>query len=136
MRTAVPLALAALAALGALTLIRLGTNQETLAAGGLLLLVSLPCVVLSRKQLGAAFSVGPQAKGLVTQGLYARIPHPMYVFLDLALLAAVVMLRQPWLLVAWVGLIGVQAWQARREATALERAFGHAYREYRRRTWW
>ncbi len=136
MRTAVPLGLAALLALGALTLIRLGTSQETLVAGGLLLLVALPCLGLSRKQLGAAFSVGPQAKGLVTHGLYSRIPHPMYVFLDLALLGAVVMLRQPWLIVAWAGLIGVQAWQSRRESKVLARAFGDAYREYRQRTWW
>lgn len=136
MRSAVLLALAALVAVGALMLIRQGTSLDTLVAGGLVLAVALPGVVLSRRQLGAAFSVGPQAKGLVTHGLYARIPHPMYVFLDLALLAAVVMLRQPWLLVAWAGLIGVQAWQARREAKVLAQVFGDAYREYRKRTWW
>ena len=136
MRTILLLALAMLAALGALTIIRQGTGQATFVVGGVLVLVALPLVALSRHQLGAAFSVSPQAKGLVTRGLYARIPHPMYVFLDLALLGAVVMLRQPWLIVIWAGFIGAQAWQARREPRVLKQAFGRAYREYRERTWW
>jgi protein-S-isoprenylcysteine O-methyltransferase Ste14 len=96
----------------------------------------LPLLVLARRQLGNAFSVTPQAKGLVTKGLYARIPHPMYVSLDLALLGAVIMVRRPWLLIAWAGLVGAQVWQARREGRVLEQAFGDAYRTYRSRTWW
>ena len=93
-------------------------------------------MVLPRRQLANAFAITPRAKGLVTMGLYSRIPHPMYVFLDLALLGVVTMLRQPWLLVPWLALVAVQVLQARREATILERAFGDAYRDYRNRTWW
>ncbi len=130
------LAIAFLLALAALALVRRGTPWQTLLVGGILVAIGLPLVALARRQLGEAFAVAPQAKGLVTGGLYARVPHPMYVFLDVVLLGAIVMTRQAWPLVLWGGLVCVQAWQAQREARVLERAFGDAYREYRKRTWW
>jgi protein-S-isoprenylcysteine O-methyltransferase Ste14 len=136
MRSAVLVAVVVLVALGAAAFIRQGTSQDTLLGGGLAVLVALPLLGLARRQLGSAFSVGPRARALVTHGLYARIPHPMYLFLDLALLGVVVALRQAWLIVIWVGLVVVQAWQAQREAKVLEQAFGDTYRDYRRRTWW
>ena len=136
MRVAVLLACAALLAIGGVVLIGRATTHLALCAGGMLVLVGMPLVILARRQLGAAFAFTPQAKGLVTQGLYSRIPHPMYVFLGLALLGGIVMLRQAWLLAAWAGLVVVQALQARREAKILEGAFGDAYREYRKGTWW
>jgi protein-S-isoprenylcysteine O-methyltransferase Ste14 len=68
--------------------------------------------------------------------LYSRIPHPMYVFLDIFLLGTIIMVRQTWLLLIWGALIVLQAWQAKREETILEKAFGDEYREYRERTWW
>jgi protein-S-isoprenylcysteine O-methyltransferase Ste14 len=136
MRVAVVLTAALLFALCAGGLIVLGTKERALLGGGVLVLVGLPLVFLARWQLGKAFAFTPQAKGLITTGLYSRIPHPMYVFLDLALLGGITMLRQVWLLAPWVALVAVQALQARREAGILERAFGDAYRDYRRRTWW
>jgi protein-S-isoprenylcysteine O-methyltransferase Ste14 len=136
MRNAIPLVAAVLLALGALVLIQLGTRQQAWLIGGLLVLVGLPLVGLARWQLGEAFAITPQAKGLVTRGLYARIPHPMYVFLDVVLLGAVVLLRYSWLIVLWAAIVCVQAWQAQRETKVLERAFGDGYREYRKHTWW
>ena len=136
MRSAALVAAVVVLGVGALVLIQQGTSRQTLVTGGLLLALGLPLLGVARRQLGRAFAITPQAKGLVTQGLYARIPHPMYVFLDLALLGAIIMARQQWLLIAWAGLVSVQAWQARREARVLEQAFGDAYRHYRGRTWW
>jgi protein-S-isoprenylcysteine O-methyltransferase Ste14 len=136
MRSAAVLAAIVVLGLGALALVRQGTGHQTLLAGGVLVVVGLPLLGLARWQLGRAFAVTPQAKGLVTQGLYARIPHPMYVFLDLALLGAIIMARREWLLVVWAGLVAVQVRQARREARVLEQAYGDAYRAYRKRTWW
>lgn len=136
MRTAVLPTLAVLLAVGAGALIEQGTSRATLVAGGVLVLVGLPLLVLARWQLGGAFAFTPQAKGLVTHGLYSRIPHPMYVFLDLSLLGGIIMLRQAWLIVVWAGLVVAQVLQARREAKVLERAFGDTYREYRKVTWW
>jgi protein-S-isoprenylcysteine O-methyltransferase Ste14 len=136
MRSAALVAAVVVLGVGAFLLIQQGTRRQTLLTGGLLLIIGLPLLGLARRQLGRAFAITPQAKGLVTEGLYARIPHPMYAFLDLALLGAIIMARRQWLLVVWAGLVAVQASQARREARILEQAFGDAYRDYRRRTWW
>jgi protein-S-isoprenylcysteine O-methyltransferase Ste14 len=122
--------------LGSLGLMWHGTRQLALVCGAFLVVVALPLVVVTRRQLGSAFSVAPRAKALVTHGLYSRIPHPMYVFLDLGLLGVITMVRRPWLLFVWGALIVVQVWQARREAAVLEQAFGDAYKAYRRRTLW
>ncbi len=136
MRSVIVLTVAVLSAVAALGLVQEATWQATLWAGGVLVLVGVGLVGLARRQLGDAFAIAPRAKGLVTGGLYARIPHPMYVFLDVALLGLVIMLREGWLLVVWGAIVLVQAWQARRETKVLQRAFGPAYLEYRRRTWW
>ena len=132
MRKAVLAAIIALLAIGAVLIIRHGTQQQGLVGGGTLVLIGLPLLVLSRLQLGRAFSVGPRATTLVTRGLYSKIPHPMYAFLDLALLGVIVAVRQEWLVAAWLGLLAVQAWQSRREARVLEHAFGDAYRKVQR----
>ena len=136
MRTIGLAAFVVLLTLGAFVLIRHATSRETLCVGGAAVVIAVPLLGLARRQLGTAFSVAPRAKGLVTHGLYSRMRHPMYVFLDLALLGVAVASRQAWLLVIWGGLVLAQAWQAQREAKVLEQAFGDAYRDYRRRTWW
>lgn len=136
MRGIVLLIVAALLAGGAAFFVERGARETTLYGGGALVLAAVPLLILSRRQLGKAFAFTPQAKGLVTHGLYSRIPHPMYVFLDLALLGVIVMIRQAWFLAGWAVLVIVQALQARRESKTLEHTFGDAYREYRKRTWW
>ncbi len=136
MRVTILLMVAALSVVGSGALIKLGSSPAALSVGGLLVLSGLPLLILARRQLGSAFAFTPQAKGLVTQGLYSRIPHPMYLFLDLVFLGGITMLRQAWLLALWAALVVVQALQARRETKMLEDAFGDEYRDYRRRTWW
>jgi len=136
MRTAVLALTVVLVGLGALLLIRRGTSHEVVITGSLLAVTGFALMGLARRQLGGAFSMAPRARGLVTQGLYAKIPHPMYVFLDLCLLGVAIATRREWLLVILAALVVAQAWQSRREAKVLEQAFGDAYREYRKRTWW
>ena len=60
-----------------------GTMDLITAAGILLASVSFALASLSRVQLGKSFAFAPQAKGLVTHGLYSRIRNPMYLFMDL-----------------------------------------------------
>jgi protein-S-isoprenylcysteine O-methyltransferase Ste14 len=96
---------------------------------------SFALMIISRRQLGKSFSVMPEARGLVTSGLYSRIEHPMYVFLDLFLAAVIVGLDWPILLWAWGIIVVVQTLQARREEKVLATAFGADYEAYRRRTW-
>ena len=123
-------------AASAVLLIRQATAHQCVIVGVVLMVVALPPLVLSRLQLGNAFSVAPRATTLVTKGLYSKIPHPMYVFLDLVLLGVVLSLHNQWLVAAWLGLVAIQTWQARREAEVLDRTFGEAYRTYRAQAWW
>jgi protein-S-isoprenylcysteine O-methyltransferase Ste14 len=122
--------------IGALAL--LATSLEFTPRIVLGVLVGLPSLIflaIGRRQLGDAFSVMPQAKGLVTQGLYSRIQHPMYLFLDLLLVAVIIGLGFPGLLFVWGVLIVVQLLQSRREERVLANGFGAEYEAYRSQTW-
>jgi protein-S-isoprenylcysteine O-methyltransferase Ste14 len=136
MRKAVLVCVVALLAAGAIIAITYHGRVFTLSVGGALVLAGVPLMILARIQLGKAFSLGPKATTLVTHGLYSKIPHPLFVFLDVALLGVVIALRQPWLVAPWLSLVAAHAWAARRESRVLEHAFGDAYRQYRSRTWW
>jgi len=136
MRKAVLVGVIALLAAGAFVVVAHGGRIFALSVGGAFILASVPLMALARVQLGKAFSVAPKATTLVTHGLYSKIPHPLFVFLDLALLGVVTALRQTWLVGPWLALVALHAWAARREARVLESAFGDAYRQYRARTWW
>jgi protein-S-isoprenylcysteine O-methyltransferase Ste14 len=92
-------------------------------------------MIVSRRQLGKSFAVMPTAKSLVTTGLYSRIQHPMYVFLDLFLASVIMALDMPVLLWIWGILVIVQFFQSRREEAVLQAAFGAEYEAYAKRTW-
>src|ERR1700675_341188 len=100
-----------------------------LAAAGLLLVTS------ARFQLGKSFSITPQARELVTGGLYRRVRHPVYVFGTLAIVGLFLYLNAlPALLVLLV-VVPIQMVRARAEERVLEAHFGQAYRDYRSQTW-
>ena len=42
--------------------------------------VCIPFWIAARLQLGESFSVRPEARHLVTTGIYSKIRHPVYVF--------------------------------------------------------
>ena len=102
------------------------------------LCLSLVCALLwmvARRQLGDAFSVKPEARFLVTSGLYSKIRHPIYVFGTLAFLFVVFALQGWAALPIWAIVIGVQFVRARREDRVLAATFGDEYAAYRSRTW-
>ena len=103
--------------------------------GTALCMVGASCIALARFQLGKSFSLKPEAKQLVTRGLYSKIRNPIYVFGVVMVAGFILVLQKPvlWLLLAVI-VIG-QTFRAHREAQVLEAAFGDAYREYRRKTW-
>jgi protein-S-isoprenylcysteine O-methyltransferase Ste14 len=104
------------------------------AAGGAILLFRL-----THKALGRMWSVSLQLKEehrLVTDGIYARLRHPMYSAFWLMAVA------QALLLPNWVagpaGLVGFGTLFFSRigaEERMMEDAFGEEYRAYRARTW-
>jgi protein-S-isoprenylcysteine O-methyltransferase Ste14 len=102
------------------------------------LFLSAACAVLwfiARWELGDAFSVGPEARRLVTYGLYSKIRHPIYVFGTMAFLFVVLAFMGWQAVVIWVVVILIQVGRARREERAMAATFGAAYAAYRSRTW-
>ena len=100
--------------------------------------VALPSIILliiSRRQLGKSFSVMPESKGLVTSGIYSKIQHPLYFFLDLSLLGVIIIIGLPILLIIWGILVIMQFIQSGREQKLLSQAFGSDYENYAGKTW-
>ena len=133
-RLTLSLVCSALAAAVAFEATSLGTGTR-FAAAGIIGLPSLVLMIISRRQLGTSFSARPEARALVTTGLYSRIQHPMYLFLDLFLLALIIGSGWPILLLGWGILVVVQIIQARREEDMLAGTFGAYYETYKARTW-
>ena len=100
-----------------------------------LLIVGYAGIATARYYLGKSFALRPEARQLVTRGIYSKIRNPIYVFGLIAIAGLVLVLHRPilWLLVLPIAVM--QALRAHREAKVLEAAFGDAYRDYRRKTW-
>jgi protein-S-isoprenylcysteine O-methyltransferase Ste14 len=97
--------------------------------------IGLAGVILSRYTLGRSFSIAPKATALVTSGIYSRIRNPIYISGMIFLIGVVLIVERLKLLAVLLVLIPMQIIRARREAAVLEKKFGDAYREYRKRTW-
>ncbi len=104
-------------------------------AGLALAAISFALVVLSRVQLGNSFAITPQAKDLVTHGLYSRLQHPMYVFVDLTVCGIALATHHWYVLLLLVFLVAMQTRNASRERKVLQAKFGERYETYRQATW-
>jgi protein-S-isoprenylcysteine O-methyltransferase Ste14 len=109
-------------------------NVETFA-GVALAAISFAIVVLARAQLGKSFAVTPKAKDLVTHGLYSRLQHPMYVFVDLTVCGIALAVHRWYVLLFLAILVPLQMRNAHRERNLLREKFGERYEIYRRGTW-
>jgi protein-S-isoprenylcysteine O-methyltransferase Ste14 len=97
--------------------------------------VCTPFWIAARRQLGASFSVRPEARRLVTSGLYTRLRHPVYVFGTPAVMGVLVALLGWGALTIVVIVVPVEIVRARREEAVLAERFGPEYEAYRKRTW-
>ena len=98
-------------------------------------IVSGPFWFVAKWQLGGAFSVSPEARRLVTRGLYSKLRHPSYVFGSTAFFGAFLALYGWSVLILWVVVALVQVRRARREDRVLAEAFGPEYAGHCDRTW-
>ncbi|MFZ0816848.1 MAG: isoprenylcysteine carboxylmethyltransferase family protein [Candidatus Sulfotelmatobacter sp.] len=103
--------------------------------GAALMLIGIGGIATARYQLGTSFAVKAEAHQLVTHGIYSKIRNPIYVFGTVMIAGFLLILHRPiyWLFLVFV--VVIQIIRAHREAKVLEAAFGDAYREYRRKTW-
>jgi protein-S-isoprenylcysteine O-methyltransferase Ste14 len=104
-------------------------------AGTALVVVGAAFIAVARNQLGKSFSIRPEAHELVTTGLYSKIRNPIYVFGAVMIVRVILAVQKPALWILLIAVVIGQTVRARREARVLEAAFGDAYREYRRTTW-
>lgn len=113
-----------------------GNSSPSLRAAGIALaLASFVLLLTSRAQLGKSFSVTPQARELVSHGIYSRIRHPMYLFVDLTIVGITTALGIWYLLAILLVLIPLQVRNARKESGLLLEKFGETYEQYRSQTW-
>lgn len=103
--------------------------------GTALVVVGISFIAVARYQLGKSFAIRAQAHELVTRGLDSKIRNPIYVFGTVMFTGVALILQMRSLWIALVVVIILQTIRARREARVLEAAFGDAYREYRRKSW-
>jgi protein-S-isoprenylcysteine O-methyltransferase Ste14 len=102
------------------------------------LCIAIPAAVLlfvARWQLGTSFSVTPQARALVTHGVYSKIRNPIYVFSGLTLLGVLIALNSRYAFLLLAVVIPVQVIRAHQETKVLEARVGDEYRQYRKGTW-
>ena len=104
-------------------------------SGLVLMLLGFVFITVARFQLGNSFSISPQAKQLVTRGIYSRICNPIYVFGTFLIAGAFLFVEQPRLLWILVPLLILQITLARAESRVLEERFGDEYRRYKASTW-
>jgi len=103
--------------------------------GTALVVGGLGGIAVARYQLGKSFAIKAEAHQLVTHGVYSKIRNPIYLFGTALVTGFVLLMHRPVLWVIVPLMIVMQTLRAHREARVLEAAFGDAYREYRRKTW-
>jgi protein-S-isoprenylcysteine O-methyltransferase Ste14 len=104
-------------------------------AGIAIALPAFVLLVISRIELGRAFSLSAKASILVTSGIYSRIRNPVYVFGSLLFLGLIIWTGRPLLLLLLVALIPLQVYRSRKEQAVLMDKFGDEYLAYKQQTW-
>lgn len=104
-------------------------------SGIVLAVAGFSLLTIARLQLGNSFSVTPQARHLVTTGIYSRIRNPIYVFSAIGLAGLALYFERPILLLLLFILVPLQIARARAERKVLLEKFGDEYRRYEARTW-
>lgn len=103
--------------------------------GVIISLSSFTLWLVSRVQLGNAFSISPDAKFLVKSGVYSKLRHPVYYFSVLALAGIALFLWNAVAAGTVILLILLESYRIKEEEKLLIKIFGREYEEYQRSTW-
>ena len=112
-----------------------GDGSARFYAGMVLGAAGLALWATARIQLGKSFSVRPEARALVTTGLYSKIRNPIYFFAGVGYLGFFIAWGNWVALTFFLAIYPLQLFRARKESDVLEAAFGDEYRRYRAQTW-
>jgi protein-S-isoprenylcysteine O-methyltransferase Ste14 len=107
------------------------------ACGGGLIVIGVAVVAAGARNFARAATPVPSnqpVRALVTTGIHAWSRNPIYVGMCLLYLGIAIAVRSPWTLILALPLVLIlQYGVVAREEAYLERRFGDAYRDYRRR---
>lgn len=92
--------------------------------------------IVARRELGNSLTIKPEARKLVTSGIYSKIQHPLYISQTLVLLGLALFL-QSWIfgLLCVGGYILLSIYRGYEEHRVLRNAFGEEYEVYASKTW-
>ena len=111
---------------------RLGLPAQALA--DILIFLGAAGSALALSRLGRSFAILPEARVLVTGGIYAHVRHPLYTAEMLTLIGIVIQYAQPWATLIGIGVAGLQVLRSYYEEEVLAEAFPD-YAAYQARTW-
>ena len=104
-------------------------------AGFILCVSAFSILTWARLNLGNSFSIAPEARKLVTNGVYSKVRHPVYTFGTLFIVGLIMYTGKLWFLVFLLLVVPLQIARARAEEKVLIAKFGDAYLNYKKSTW-
>lgn len=85
--------------------------------------------------LGKSFALVPKAVGLIQNGIYSKIRHPIYLGFSLAGIGWAILTRSDLLILLAAGIVLSSVIRASLEEKKLVKTFGEKYLAYKKRTW-
>lgn len=85
--------------------------------------------------LGRSFALVPKAGGLIQNGIYSKIRHPIYLGFSLAGIGWAILTRSDLLILLVVGIILSSVIRASLEEKKLIKTFGEKYAAYKKQSW-
>ncbi len=112
----------------------LGISTRKILAG-ILSAVGIYIWLNARITLGQAFSITPQARFLVKNGVYKKIRHPIYLASTIAIAGVCIMYNLWWMYILLIAVIILQFIRSHLEEKVLLKKFSDEYLEYKKSTW-
>jgi protein-S-isoprenylcysteine O-methyltransferase Ste14 len=91
--------------------------------------------IYGRFSLGTTYSLLPQAKSIISTGMYSKISHPLYFSQMITLGGFILFMGQGEMWILFVFILCIQFYRIKQEEKILTEEFGNQYWEYKKSTW-